>query len=64
MKWLLGLWHKRQRAIDIQLLWPSCRDHASDLDLAKAAFALHAFRDHAWLELGEAEIYRIIDGLH
>jgi hypothetical protein len=64
MKWLLRLWHKRLRAIDIQLLWPSCRDQARDLDRAKAAFAAHAFQDTAWLELGEAEIYRIIDALH
>lgn len=60
MHWLLSFWYKRQRAIDLQILWPSCRDLAPDLDHAKAAFAVHAYHDRAWLTLGEAEIWRII----
>jgi hypothetical protein len=63
MRWLLRIWHRRQRSIDMQILWPSCRDLAPDLDHAKAAFAVHAYRDRAWLELGEDEIARVIDGL-
>jgi hypothetical protein len=59
----MGLWHARQRQIDLEILWPSCRDQAPDLDVAKAAFAMHAFHDNAWLVLGEDEIYRIIEGL-
>jgi hypothetical protein len=63
MRWLLSKWHARLRHIDTEILWPSCRDQASDLDHAKDAFAAHAFHDHAWASLGEAEVYRIIDGL-
>lgn len=62
-EWLIGKWHERQRAVDLQLLWPSCKKQAPDLDHAKAAFAWHAFRDKAWLILGEAEIRRRIDEL-
>jgi hypothetical protein len=60
---ILRWWHARQRAIDIEFLWPSCRDQARDLDHARAAFASHAFNDRAWLALGENEIVRQIDGL-
>jgi hypothetical protein len=63
MRWLLNWWHERQRAIDLQILWPSCRDLAPDLDHARAAFAVHAFHDRAWMSLGEDEIIRRIDRL-
>ena len=63
MRWLLGIWYKRLRKIDLEILWPSCRDLASDLDHARAAFAVHAFNDKAWVFLGEDEIARIIDSL-
>jgi hypothetical protein len=61
--WLIRRWHARQRAIDLKILWPTCRDQAPDLDMAKAAFAFHAFNDRAWTELGEAEIIHRIDKL-
>lgn len=60
MRWLSKWWHKRQRDIDVQILWPSCRDNASDIYQARGAFAAHAFNDSAWLELGVPEITRII----
>lgn len=63
MKWLLGLWYSRLRSIDIKILWPICKEKARDLDSAKAAFAVHAFNDVPWKFIGEAETYRIIDGL-
>jgi hypothetical protein len=52
-----------RRQIDLAILWPSCKEQAPDLDHAKAAFAYHAFNDHAWTCLGEAEICRCIDAL-
>jgi hypothetical protein len=61
--WLFSWWHERRRWIDLNILWPSYRAIAPDLNHAKAAFAVHAFNDAAWLVLGEAEIERIIDGL-
>ncbi len=67
MKWLRGLWYARLRRIDLQILWPACKEQAArterQLDHAKAAFAHHAFHDKAWLFLGDAEIARRIDGL-
>lgn len=61
--WLMEWWHSRQRAIDMDVLWPTCVAQARDLDHAKAAFALHAFNDPAWLCLGEDAIKRAIDDL-
>jgi len=55
------------RRIDRAILWPACKREArkqlASLDVAKAAFATHAFRDPAWLCLGETEIKRQIDNL-
>lgn len=59
MRWLHGL----HRNLDRRLLWPTLVQHAPDLDVAKAAFAFHAFHDPAWIALGEAEILRQIDEL-
>lgn len=63
IRWLLTRWHARQRAIDLRILWPACKDNARDLDHARAAFAYHAFHDRAWLELGDDEIARRINAL-
>lgn len=63
MRWLLDWWRNRQRTIDLQILWPICRDHANDLDHARAIFAFHAFHDPAWIHLGHDEIVRRIDEL-
>ena len=63
IRWFLGLWYARLRRIDIELLRPTCRDQARNIDHAKAAFAVHAFNDRAWLFLGHDKIIEIIDGL-
>lgn len=63
MRWLMNWWRARQRRMDLELLWPECRAVAADLDHAKAAFAMHAFHDRAWLALGDDEIKRRIDAL-
>lgn len=67
MRWLIDLWHWQQRKIDLMILWPSCRNAAREkgvgIEVAQAAFALHAFHDRAWMTLGEDEIMRRIDQL-
>lgn len=61
--WLLGIWHKRQRAIDEKILWPSVKQQAATLTDARRAFAHHAYTDQAWLVLGDDEIQRRIGEL-
>jgi hypothetical protein len=63
LSWPMDWWYERQRSLDLEVLWPSCRDQAPDLDHARAAFAYHAFHDKAWLVLGDEEIKRRIDNL-
>lgn len=67
---ILSWWRARQRAIDVQILWPICQSEAKArfpadqaLDYAKAAFAYHAYHDRAWQILGEEEIIARIDAL-
>lgn len=61
-RFLRNRWYAHLRRIDIEILWPSCRKLAPDLDHAKAAFAAHAFQDEAWLALGEEGIVGAIEG--
>lgn len=56
-------WYRRLRRIDLEILWPCCKQKAKDLDTAKAVFAVHAMNDRAWLFLGEEQICKFIDGL-
>jgi hypothetical protein len=60
---IFDLWRWYQRTFDLRVLWPQCKAQARDLDHAKAAFALHAFNNPAWLRLGEDEIKIRIDAL-
>jgi hypothetical protein len=64
---LVAAWQALTRRLDVRFLWPSCRDEAArrggSVDLARAAFAMHAYNDPAWLALGPDEIYRRIEGL-
>lgn len=62
-KWLMNRWYGRMRSIDLKILWPACVAHAPSLDHAKAAFAVHAFSDPAWMVLGERAVYESIDKL-
>ena len=63
LRWLRDWWHARQRALDVQLLWPGCRRHAPDINVARAIFATHALSDPAWLALGPEEMARRIAAL-
>jgi hypothetical protein len=64
IRYLLGLWHATNRKTDMTTLWPVCKQHASTLDHAKAAFYLHASNDTAWTDhYTEAELIDFVDKL-
>lgn len=64
LNWVSRMWRKRQRSIDLKILWPACKSLAPDLDHAKAAFAGHAFNDSAWTDdLSKQQITDFIDAL-
>jgi hypothetical protein len=64
---IVNWWRARQRQLDLEILWPICKQGAGQnelsLDHARAAFAIHAFNDPAWLCLGEDAIFEFIDKL-
>lgn len=61
LNWLLDLYYARLRRLDLEILWPTCKGLAPDLDHAKACFATHAFRDRAWQRLGDGLVKAIDD---
>jgi len=63
MKWLRNWWWARQRAIDLQILWPICKEKAVDLDHAKAAFMVHAINDPAWVHFYDEKLWSVVDRL-
>ena len=63
IRWLLNSWRGRQRAIDIAILWPSCRETAPTLEDAHAAFTLHTTLDPAWRTLTQDEVDEIVGSL-
>ena len=53
-----------QRNFDLNVLWPECKKLAPSLDVARAAFAVHAFNDAAWIEhYGEEKLKEFIGRL-
>lgn len=62
-RWLIGRWHARQRAIDLKILWPACKEQANDLGSARKAFFMHAAMDPAWSDLDPDKISLIISRL-
>lgn len=63
MNWLRNWWWSRQRQMDLQILWPICKEQALNLDHAKAAFMLHAINDPAWVRYYGENLYKAIDAL-
>ena len=68
MRWLLKIrdwWWRRQRNIDLNVLWPECKRQCKDnLDHARGIFAVHAFQDPCWIEFyGEDRLKKFIDHL-
>lgn len=63
IRWLIRKFNARRRRIDLEILWPACRDNAPSIERAREAFFVHAMMDDAWTELGPTEMVRIIEGL-
>jgi hypothetical protein len=61
---LREFWWARQRATDLMILWPQCKKLADNMHHARAAFAVHAFNDPAWVEFyGETRLKQVIGEL-
>jgi hypothetical protein len=67
IQWVMHGWFAWARTYDQMVLWPSLKriahERGGDIRHARAAFALHAMYDPAWLCLGHEEIIHRIDEL-
>jgi hypothetical protein len=57
---VLGWWRARQRAIDVDVLWPAIAKNAQCPTAAREAFKLHARMSRAWDGFGAAELDALI----
>jgi hypothetical protein len=66
LRWSAALndrWARRQRELDVQLLWPACVKLTGSRGEAEMAFLMHASMDPAWLRLGWCEVMRQVERL-
>lgn len=59
-KFLQRWWRARLRAIDREILWPSCKDIADDIEHARTAFIIHAASDAAYADFTADELARYV----
>jgi len=62
-RFLQRKWWAIQRAQDLKILWPICKQHSSSLDTARKAFAIHAYHDPAWVNEYGYDLDGIINAL-
>lgn len=60
IKRLVDWWTARQRATDIDILWPTICEQADSEEQARAVFYVHAMHDPAWRRLGVPNLVRQI----
>lgn len=58
-------WRKRQRRIDVEILWPCCKEEeAPSMYMARSVFRHHCIYDPAWTkDLSLIEIEEIVGRL-
>ena len=57
--WIRGTWQKRQRKLDVEMLWPICLEKAAgDQERALYAFMIHVKQDPAWKGMDSLEEVR------
>ena len=62
--YVVTIFHRVNRNTDMSTLWPVCKEHAKDLDHAKAAFFMHVINDPAWpYHYSEQELKEYVDKL-
>lgn len=60
---LKAWWKKRQREIDLEILWPSIKSQAPDIQLARDAFLIHASSDPAYDDMTDMQLADYIEKL-
>lgn len=63
MRWLTRYFRKRQRHIDMTILWPVIKEKAETIDKAREAFNYHTTIDSAWSDLTNEQRLKITNAL-
>ena len=63
IRFFRGLWYARQRRIDLEILWPTCKANARDLEIAKVVFCIHVAQDPAWLDVDADHVVALLEAL-
>lgn len=53
----------RQRAADLRILWPVCKDKAPTLDTAREVFMLHCLWSPCWVREYEDRLFEVVSKL-
>lgn len=56
-------WYSRLRRIDREILWPTIKEQAGNIELARDGFLIHASSDHAYSDMTDTELAEYIDNL-
>jgi len=57
------IWWKRQRQIDIDILWPACKRCAPTLEDAHKIFMVHAVTQPCWMREYGDKLWHVIQSL-
>lgn len=64
LTWLRNYFWKRQREIDVRVLWPQLKKAAAgDMEGARLAFMMHAINDPAWVVYYGADLWKEVQAL-
>jgi hypothetical protein len=53
-------YRSRQRAIDLQILWPAFKRESPTLDDARTGFIIHMGMDDAWKGMSDEELVEFV----
>ena len=63
MRFIQNWWWKRQRAIDMKILWPAMKEHAKSIHAARRVFMMHAVSCPCWTRHYKEGLWTHITGM-
>jgi hypothetical protein len=63
MMWLLRWWRRRQHAMDVAILWPTCLEEGRTREKAKMLFYVHMCMDPSYSHMTEDDKHHFIEAL-
>lgn len=63
MRFIQKWWWKRQRDIDMKILWPAMKDKTASIHAARRVFMMHAAGCPCWTRHYKEELWTHITGI-